>query len=216
MRDYEPTSAQMRADAMKAISFGRYGQALLRSKGDLMGAIAFAEKQFRDTPLVIDALKAAVAAGNTTDSTYAAPLVLPNYLSSEFAAILAPLTLLGRCPFRPMPANVKYSRLDTGCGAAFVGEGSAVPLSKLSLTTKTLTFAKCVGILTMTLELANFRTRLRPRLSRPTLPALSLRCWTKLLSIRTAPAPALRRKALTTARPLSSQAARQAQTRLPT
>ena len=79
----------------KGTTFTRYAMALARSKGNLMQAAEIA-KGWTDTPQVETILKAAVAAGTTTDTNWAQPLVEYENMASEFAELLRPQTDFGK------------------------------------------------------------------------------------------------------------------------
>lgn len=148
---------QVRSNLPKGTAFTRYAIALARSKGNIMHAVEIA-KQWRDsTPEVEQVLKAAVDAGTTTDSTWAAPLVSQEQMASEFIELLRPATIIGRIGgFRRVPFNVKMPRQTTGGSASWVGQGKAKPVSELAFDTVTLGFSKVAGIVVLTEELVRF------------------------------------------------------------
>src|SRR5699024_1832775 len=59
----------------KGIEFARYAMCLAKGKGNLQVASAVAQKQDPETERVNNVLKAAVAAGTTTDTAWASTLV---------------------------------------------------------------------------------------------------------------------------------------------
>lgn len=148
---------QVRSNLPKGTAFTRYAIALARSHGNIMHAVEIA-KQWRDsTPEVEQVLKAAVDAGTTTDSTWAAPLVSQETMASEFIELLRPATIIGRIGgFRRVPFNVKMPRQTTGGSASWVGQGKAKPVSELAFDTVTLGFSKVAGIVVLTEELVRF------------------------------------------------------------
>lgn len=102
-------------------------------------------------------LKAAIAAGTTTDSTWAGPLVTYNNLQEEFIELLRPNALISRIPgLRHVPFNIKVPRETTAMTGYWVGQGSPAPLTKGALDTVTLDFAKIAGITYQTQELLRF------------------------------------------------------------
>lgn len=138
----------------KGTAFTRYAMALARSKGNLMQAQEIA-KQWDDTPQVETVLKAAVAAGTTTDTTWAKPLVEYENMVSEFAELLRPQTIIGRIPgLRRVPFNIKIPRQTGGSSVGWVGEGKPKPVSALAFDQITLGMAKTAGIVVITDELA--------------------------------------------------------------
>lgn len=138
----------------KGTTFTRYAMALARSKGNLMQA-AEISKAWDDTPQVETVLKAAVAAGTTTDTDWAAPLVEYQNMASEFAELLRPATIIGRIPgLRRVPFNIKIPRQTGGSSVGWVGEGAPKPVSALAFDQITLGMAKTAGIVVITDELA--------------------------------------------------------------
>lgn len=102
-------------------------------------------------------LKSAIAAGTTTDSTWAGPLVTYNNLQEEFIELLRPNALIARIPgLRRVPFNIKVPRETSTTTGYWVGQGSPAPLSKGALDTVTLDFAKIAGITYQTQELLRF------------------------------------------------------------
>lgn len=139
----------------KGAAFTRYAMALARSKGNLMQAAEIA-KGWRDTtPEVETVLKAAVSAGTTTDTAWAKPLVEYQNMSSEFAELLRPATIIGRIQgLRAVPFEIKIPRQTGGSSVGWVGEGKPKPVSALSFDQIQLGRAKTAGIVVITDELA--------------------------------------------------------------
>lgn len=110
-------------------------------------------------PLV---LKAAVAAGTTTDATWAGPLVYANQLATEFIEYLRPQTIVGRFGqgsvpnLRRVPFNVRIVGQTSGASANWVGQGVPKPVTKFDTAPVTLGFAKIAAISVITEELARF------------------------------------------------------------
>ena len=93
--------------------FIRYCQALAVAKGSAMQAVEFAKRWNDSTPEVELVLKAAVAAGTTTDATWAGPLAPIKPLTDEFIAYLRPATILGKIPaFMKVPFNISVAVAD--------------------------------------------------------------------------------------------------------
>lgn len=138
----------------KGTTFTRYAMALARSKGNLMQAAEIA-KGWSDTPQIETILKAAVAAGTTTDTNWAKPLVEYQNMASEFAELLRPATIIGRIPgLRRVPFDIKIPRQTGGSTVGWVGEGKPKPVSALAFDQVTLGMAKTAGIVVITDELA--------------------------------------------------------------
>ncbi|KGC80128.1 phage major capsid protein, HK97 family [Burkholderia pseudomallei] len=149
----------VKPNVTKGTAFTRYAIALARSKGNLMQAAEIA-KQWKDsTPEVEIVLKAAVAAGTTTDPAWAGPLVQYQDMAAEFIELLRPATIVGRIEgMRRVPFNVRVPGQTTGSSAGWVGEGKPAPVSALAFNTTTLGFSKVAGIVAITEELARFST----------------------------------------------------------
>lgn len=140
----------------KGVPFTRFALVQAKAKGNLMQAEVLS-RQFKDTPEVNLACKAAVAAGTTTDSTWASPLVELQEMQSEFVDFLRPQTFLGRIPgIRRVPFNIKFSRQTAGTTGTFVGEGLPKPLGAMAFETLELLWAKAATIIVMTDELLRF------------------------------------------------------------
>lgn len=139
----------------KGTSFTRYAMALARSKGNLMQAAEIAKSWAGSTPEVETILRAAVAAGTTTDTAWAKPLVEYQNMTSEFAELLRPATIIGRIPgLRRVPFEIKIPRQTGGSSVGWVGEGKPKPVSALSFDQISLGRAKTAGIVVITDELA--------------------------------------------------------------
>lgn len=138
----------------KGTTFTRYAMALARSKGNLMQAEQIA-KGWDDTPQLATIFKAAVAAGTTTDTNWAKPLVEYQNMTSEFAELLRPATIIGRIPgLRRVPFDIKIPRQTGGSTVGWVGEGKPKPVSALAFDQISLGMAKTAGIVVITDELA--------------------------------------------------------------
>ncbi len=138
----------------KGTAFTRYAIALALGKGNLMQSHEIAKQWEGESPEVATVLKAAVAAGNTTDANWAAPLVEYQTMASEFAELLRPMTIIGRIPnLRRVPFNIKIPRQTAGSSASWVGEGASKPVSALAFDQITLGMTKLAGIVVLTEEL---------------------------------------------------------------
>lgn len=143
----------------KGIAFTRYAMALAATSGNKGEAIELfrSRKEWSDTPEVEMLLKAAVAAGSTTDATFAGPLAPMRPVTDEFLALLRPKTIIGRIPnLREVPFNVSVPSQTGGGSYGWVGEGAAKPLTAAAFGTVTLRFAKAAGIIVLTEELVRF------------------------------------------------------------
>ena len=143
------------ANLPKGMGFARYVKAVAAAKGNLHMAQEYAKQWDGSTPEVGLAIKAAVNAGTTTDSTFASSLVYNQNLVSEFVDYLRPKMVIGRMDgFRRVPFNVRYPTQTAGSTVAWVGEGNAKPLSELTLSSGSLGIAKASGVVVITQELA--------------------------------------------------------------
>lgn len=142
----------------KGSAFTRYAMSLAAAKGNPMAAAEIAKSNWsKDTPEVEMVLRAAVAAGTTTDTTWAKPLVYYNNMASEFIELLRPETFLGRMTgFRSVPFNVRMPRQTAGAAAGWVGEAAPKPVSSLAFDSVTIPHTKLAVIVAITEELARF------------------------------------------------------------
>jgi HK97 family phage major capsid protein/HK97 family phage prohead protease len=125
--------------------------------GGTVSALDVARYRYPDAPRVQLALKAAVAAGTTTQATWAAPLVYADTLTNEFLEYLRPMTIIGRIDgLRRVPANVRIVGQTSGGTGYWVGQGKAKPITKFDFNATTLGFAKVAAISVITEELARF------------------------------------------------------------
>jgi HK97 family phage major capsid protein len=158
MQTVAELTQEIRAGKKAGHNFGAYIQALAYGarKGGITVSLAWAQKNLATRPLVIDALKAAVAAGTGTDTSWAGPLVLPKPLAAEFVNLLVPLTILDRAGFRRVPFNVLIQRILTGASAGWVSEGNPIPVSAGTFDAIRLGYFKMGSISLITDELATF------------------------------------------------------------
>jgi HK97 family phage major capsid protein len=142
----------------KGAAFTRYAMSLAAAKGNVMAACEIAKANWsKDTPEVETILRAAVAAGTTTDTTWAAPLAQYAQMASEFVELIRPETFLGRMTgFRNVPFLVRMPRQTAGASAGWVGEGSPKPVGSLAFESITIPHTKTAVIVAITEELARF------------------------------------------------------------
>lgn len=109
-------------------------------------------------------LKATVSGGTTTDPTWAAPLVQPTDLVTEFVEYLRPMTIIGKFGtngipgLRPIPFNVQFPAQTTGGDGYWVGEGKAKPLTKFDFESIILRWTKVANIAVLSEDLLRFST----------------------------------------------------------
>lgn len=153
------------------IAFARYAMCLTKAKGNHAMAAQLAERHYPNTEAVVKTLKAqaeganlqemmqikaTVAAGTSTDSTWAAPLVYAQTFMGDFISYLRPRTLIGQAQFRPVPFNVRIGGQTSGGTAGWVGQGKAKPVTKVDFNATTVPFTKVAAIAVITQELARF------------------------------------------------------------
>jgi len=160
----------VRPNIAKGTAFVRYALMKLQANGD-PGRAAELAKRFKDTtPEVAEVLraeysmgesvlKAAVAAGNTTDTTWAGPLAYYNNMAGEFIELLRPKTILGRISgFRAVPFLTRIPRQTSGVSGKWVGEGSPKPVQAMGFDAITLAFSKASVIIALTEEIVRMST----------------------------------------------------------
>jgi HK97 family phage major capsid protein len=167
----EPAQIKQVEKLEPGIAFARYAMCLTKAKGNHQVAFQLAQRHYPKSEAVVRTLKAqsegadlaemwrmkaAVAAGSTTDSTWAAPLVDAATFSGDFINYLRPRTLIGQAQFRPVPFNVRIVGQTSGGSASWVGQGAAKPVTKFDFNATTVPFTKVAAIVALTQELARF------------------------------------------------------------
>jgi HK97 family phage major capsid protein len=142
----------------KGAAFTRYAMSLAAAKGNTVAAVEIAKERWsKDTPEVEAVLRSAVAAGTTTDTTWASPLAQYTQMAAEFIELLRAETFVGRMSgFRNVPFLVRMPRQTAGATAGWVGEGSPKPMSALAFDSVTIPHTKIAVIVAITEELARF------------------------------------------------------------
>lgn len=153
------------------IAFARYAMCLAHSKGDHDKAFRLAQKHYPLTESIVKTLKAqsegadignmmqlktTIAAGTTTDATWASPLVYASQFMGDFITYLRPRTLIGQAQFRPIPFNVRINSQTSGGTANWVGQGKGKPVTKFDFNYVSVPFTKIAAITVITQELARF------------------------------------------------------------
>lgn len=150
-------TVQAKRNVEKGIIFTRLLGAKYLAYKHQVSPIDVARSRFADTPEVEAILKAPVAVGTTTDSTWASPLVELNNATGEFVELLRPATIIGRIPgLRRVPFNIKVPVGTQDPTAYWVGQASPKPVSAMAFTSIELEFNKVAGIVPMTEELMRF------------------------------------------------------------
>jgi len=143
----------------KGTAFTRFCMAMASGKGDSYATMERAKQWHESTPEVELMVKAAVAVGTTSDSTWAGPLVVSQPIIDEFLELLRPRTLLGRIPgLKQVPFNVTVPSQTTGGTYGWVGQNKPKPVTKADYSTVTLTFNKVAGIIVLSEELVRLST----------------------------------------------------------
>lgn len=145
------------------IAFARVVKCLGIARGNLVGAAHVAEKNYPDDPRIGNILKAAIAAGSTTNTAWAGALVsAEGAVFTEFLEFLRPMTIVGRFgtngipSLRNIPFRVPIGSQTTGGTAGWVGEGSAKPLTHFEVARTTLEPLKVAAIVVVTEELLRY------------------------------------------------------------
>lgn len=148
----------------KGIEFARYAMCLASAKGNVAQAFEIAKARYPELTRVHDVLKAAVAAGTTTDPAWAGDLVQYQQFAGDFVDFLRPQTIIGRFgtgnipALRAVPFNVQIKGQTSGASGYWVGQGKPKPLTKFDVDAQALRWAKVANIAVITEELARFST----------------------------------------------------------
>jgi HK97 family phage major capsid protein len=149
----------VKANVPPATAFTRMVQAYAACKGDSGAAAQYATRWKDSTPEVELFIKAAVAAGTTTDAAWAGPLAPYKPMQDEFLEFLRPATIVGKIPnLRQVPFLTSVPSQTGGAAAQWVGEGAPKPVGALQFGTVTLGLTKCAIIVVITDELAKNST----------------------------------------------------------
>jgi HK97 family phage major capsid protein/HK97 family phage prohead protease len=144
----------------KGIGFARLARCKALSKLDNAPAYEIARSLYGEDSPVYGVLKAAVAAGTTTQATWAAPLVGDeSTIFADFVEFLRPMTILGRMGQngipgpRVIPFRTRLISQTSGGSGYWTGEGNPKPLTKFDFTGTTLEPLKVANIAVVTMEL---------------------------------------------------------------
>lgn len=161
------------------IALARYARCLLLAEGSKHGAAQIAKNQYPEMDWMVGMLeaeqgglkkedmfktKAAVAGGNTTDATWAAPLVQYQQYADDFVEFLRPQMIIGKFgtngipALRRVPFNVTIGGQTSGGSAGWVGEAAPKPVTKFDFANVNLRWAKIAGITVISEELARMST----------------------------------------------------------
>jgi HK97 family phage major capsid protein len=170
-----PVSVKNTEKLEPGIKFARYATCIALAKGNIMQAQQIALSRYAEDEDVNVRIKAAVAAGTTLDSTYAAPLVRADNFEGDFVEFLRPQTILGQFgqngvpSLRRIPFNVRITGQTSGGEGYWVGEGAPKPVTEFDFNAVELRWAKVANIAVLTEELIRFSSPSAERLVRDAL-----------------------------------------------
>jgi HK97 family phage major capsid protein len=154
-----------KANIEPGIRFARMAMAIARAKaaGGMMGTpemVYRADKRWMDTsPEIAEVFKTAVNAGDSTTAGWALEWAYAQNIASEFIEFLRPQTIIGRVSgWRAVPFNVRVGSQTAGSTGYWVGQGKAIPMSKLTSSSVSLGIAKVAGLVSIDKELARLST----------------------------------------------------------
>jgi len=157
--------AQVKHEEPKGLGMARLVMCYAKAKGNPLHAIEVAKQaysghhHFKQMETI---LKAQVTGGTTTDPSWAAPLIDPVNLLTDFIDYLRPQTIIGKFgqngipSLRSAPFNIKVPAQTSGGAANWVGEGKAKPLTKFDFESFTLAYNKVAAIAVLSEELLRF------------------------------------------------------------
>lgn len=144
------------------IKFARYAMCLAAAKGNTSQAREIALARYPHEANLHAILNAAVAAGTTTDPTWAGPLVQYQEYAGDFVEFLRPQTIIGKFgtgsipSLRRVPFNIRIKGQISGGSGYWVGQGQAKPVTKIDFNDITMRWAKVANIAVISEELARF------------------------------------------------------------
>lgn len=155
-------AAQVKAakPTIPGIQMAQVARCLGLAKGNHFEAFEIAKARYANDDAVIGILKTAVAAGTTTNSTWALPLVpTEGAVFADFVEYLRPQTILGRFgqggvpSLRNVPFRTRLVGQTTGGTGYWVGEGKPKPVTKFDFSNTSLLPLKVANIAVATDEL---------------------------------------------------------------
>lgn len=172
------TLKEKAAELAPGQAFAQYAMLQIASKGDTGKAFRLAERHYgKSNPELVETMKAfdggfdlrgamqekaltkaAVPAGTTTGTTWAAPLVVIERYAGDFLNFLRPQSILGQLEgrMRRIPFNVNIAGQTSKASAGWVGEGKAKPVTKVDYNSINFGWYKAAGIAVLTNELIRF------------------------------------------------------------
>ena len=142
----------------KGIGFTRYAMCLASANGNRSEALEIAKARYPDDHDIHTILKAAVAAGTTTDATWAGNLVQYQNITTDFIDFLRAKTIVDRFGQNGVPSlnrvspRVRFFSQTAGGSAYWVGEGKPKPVTKAGFGTLTIDNHKVATIAVLTEE----------------------------------------------------------------
>jgi HK97 family phage major capsid protein len=146
--------ARRQETAAGAHAFCQFAAALMAAGGDQMQAVKMFQAQHPQSVHLATVLKAGVFPLTTYDSD-TSPLVAIRSLAAAFISLIRPQTILGKLiGVRQVPFDIQVSRATAGTQCSWIGEGAAIPASRMSFDDVTLERLKIGGITGFSKELA--------------------------------------------------------------
>lgn len=143
----------------QGLAVAQMAKCLYLAQGNTFGALTIAEQAKHLDPRVPLLLKAAVAAGTTSNDAWAGNLVGDETSAyADFVEFLRPMTIVGRFgaagipSLRNVPFRTPLIGQTTGGAGYWVGEGQAKPVTKFDFTRTTLGPLKVANIAVLTEE----------------------------------------------------------------
>lgn len=159
---YKPAQSIMVKDNRvrgEGIAMAQVAKLLFKAKGNIDIALNHATNDARIDPRVQNVLKAAVAAGSTSNETWVGNLVGDETsVYADFVEYLRPRTIIGRFgndgipSLRRVPFRVPLIGQTSGGAGYWVGEGNAKPLTKFDFSRTTMQPLKVANIAILTME----------------------------------------------------------------
>lgn len=130
--------------------FARTVKALGVAKGDINGALAYAQSQgWPNVGDVVKSINAAAVTATGSDET-----LVSSPAAADFAEFVRPMTIIGKLAgLRRVPARVRSIAATSGSGAYWAGEAQPRPLSRMTFEGETLEPLSVSAILVATAEL---------------------------------------------------------------
>jgi HK97 family phage major capsid protein/HK97 family phage prohead protease len=160
-----PAGARISVEAEKlekGIAFARFVRCMAMAHGRASDAHEIAKAHYPQMAPLHNILKAAVAAGSTTDANFAGNLVEYNLYAADFIDYLRPQTIIGKFGQNGIPGlfevpfNIEIIRQTSGGSGYWVGQGKPTPLTKFDFDRVQLGYTKLGNIAVLTKEQVRF------------------------------------------------------------